>query len=115
MKKRCRVCENNLDLSKFEESRIKRKDWICRDCRSNTAKKIRKQIIAEHGGKCKHCGTGDVIRGVGGLHFHHIDPKTKVHTVSDMIRWRQPIESIREEANKCILLCSPCHIEEHRK
>lgn len=39
----------------------------------------------------------------------HIDPSTKVNSISDMCNSLQSIESIRAEVEKCRLLCCKCH------
>jgi DNA-directed RNA polymerase subunit M/transcription elongation factor TFIIS len=44
------------------------------------------------------------------LHFHHIDPKTKLFNLGDQIR-SVSYEKIQQEINKCVLLCSNCHYE----
>lgn len=59
------------------------------------------------GGKCE-CGE------TTNLHFHHIEPKTKVLDISTAIRtecWSW--EKLEIELNKCILLCEACHRMHH--
>ncbi len=45
------------------------------------------------------------------MDFHHINPEDKIYAVKDLMvrRW----ELIQTEIDKCILLCSNCHREEH--
>lgn len=43
-------------------------------------------------------------------HWHHLDPKTKIGSVSDLKAQRNK-RLILEEISKCILLCANCHIE----
>jgi len=45
------------------------------------------------------------------LHFHHIDPSTKKHTIARM-EWKNSLELLSEIA-KCIVLCSSCHHRHH--
>ena len=47
------------------------------------------------------------------LHFHHIDPKTKICNISSMITDKADISLIEEEIKKCVLLCANCHAKEH--
>ena len=44
------------------------------------------------------------------LVFHHVNPEDKKFNLGN---FRQPINDIVKEANKCILLCSNCHREIH--
>ena len=59
------------------------------------------------GGECSHCGYS---KYVGALEFHHVDPKEKDFGISGkVLGW----ERIKKELEKCVLLCSNCHREEH--
>lgn len=61
------------------------------------------------GGKCSICGYNKCLAA---LHFHHIDPQTKKYSPSHVIgRWS--FERVKEELDKCILVCSNCHAEIH--
>jgi len=44
------------------------------------------------------------------MHFHHVDPSTKRFSLGSRGLARA-IESLREEAAKCVLLCGNCHAE----
>ncbi len=63
--------------------------------------------MAEAGGGCSICGYD---RCAGALHFHHLDPATKRFAVGGQGLTRSRA-SLREEAAKCVLLCSNCHAE----
>lgn len=76
---------------------------------------IEKQRIAKRlealeykGGKCQHCGY-DKYRGA--LEFHHKDPSQK--DPKGLRKWNR--ENLFAELDKCILLCSNCHKEEHER
>lgn len=58
---------------------------------------------------CAKCGFSDGRA----LDYHHVDPKTKDGSVSEMIGWAYSIEKIDAEIEKCIVLCSNCHRIEH--
>lgn len=64
-------------------------------------------LIAEAGGRCALCGYD---RYAGGLAFHHLDPATKVRGLAQNGR-ALSLETLREEARKCVLLCHNCHAE----
>ena len=63
-------------------------------------------LVKEFGGKCTQCGYDKYISL---LHFHHLDPTKKEFTIAH----DKPLDKMREEAKKCILLCSRCHGEAH--
>ena len=43
------------------------------------------------------------------LHFHHIDPTTKIANISRMVGKNHSMERIKNEIAKCKLLCITCH------
>jgi hypothetical protein len=45
---------------------------------------------------------------VAALHFHHVDPSTKRFTIGRGMG--VAMSALREEAAKCVLLCSNCHM-----
>ncbi len=69
----------------------------------------RKKIFAVnfYGGKCITCGYSKCVNA---LEFHHRDRKTKKERPSYIImRWKW--DRVKEELDKCDLLCSNCHKE----
>jgi hypothetical protein len=62
--------------------------------------------VTEAGGSCALCG---YHRYVGALHFHHVDPSTKAFVLGGGAT--RSLERTRQEAAKCVLLCSNCHAE----
>lgn len=64
--------------------------------------------------KCEKCGDTDQF---GFLHFHHIDPSTKVFSIGQMrsiiTSFDSFIEQMVPELSKCSLLCPSCHVREH--
>lgn len=101
---KCREC-NNL------ENRIRRLNPSVRK-RENTYAKQRYQncivsLKEQHGARCVHCGYSGCLSA---LHFHHVNPLTKIAPVSDMIA-SGTIQKAIEEARKCVLLCANCHAE----
>ena len=77
--------------------------------RAATKKKQRsdKKILVEYkGGKCSVCGYDKCL---GALEFHHTGEKS--FTIGN--RKGAPIEVLKKEADKCILLCRNCHSERH--
>jgi hypothetical protein len=65
-----------------------------------------RHAVAYLGRACSSCGVTE------SLDFHHREPGDKVGNVTGMLRhsW----ESVLSEADKCILLCRPCHQQQHK-
>ena len=71
--------------------------------------KVRKLAIDLKGGRCRICGYDSWI---GALEFHHPDPSKKDFSISADGTTRS-WERVRQEVDKCILLCANCHREVH--
>jgi len=67
-------------------------------------------LIRRAGGKCIRCGYDKCMRA---LEFHHLNPTEKDFGLSKCLT--KSIETLRAEADKCILLCSNCHAEVHQE
>lgn len=61
-------------------------------------------------GKCQRCGYD---KHVGTLHFHHRNPDNKLFGLSNCISCHKSWEKIKEEIDKCELICPNCHAIEH--
>ena len=71
----------------------------------------RKAIVVEHfGDKCNDCG-GTFPHCC--YDFHHTDPANKSFEIAPRLDGN--INTIMEEAKKCIMLCSNCHRIRHYK
>lgn len=75
----------------------------------NRRKKIRGMAIEYKGGKCTICGYNNCNEA---LDFHHLDGGSKDFGISSK-GYTRSWESVREELNKCILVCANCHREIH--
>lgn len=47
------------------------------------------------------------------LVFHHIEENNKEYNISEMVARGHGVEKIREEMNKCSILCANCHRKWH--
>jgi hypothetical protein len=83
----------------------------CKRCRVETISRRRRKVkailVAEAGGCCCICGYD---RHPAALEFHHLDPTLKRLNVSAS-GVGLALETLRDEARKCVLLCSNCHAE----
>lgn len=92
------------ETSKFCSKQCKNKFYV------NTKRKRTKTKAIEYkGGKCEKCGYSKCN---GALQFHHRDPKSKEFGIADY-GYTRSWERTQKELDKCMLLCSNCHAEEH--
>jgi hypothetical protein len=63
-------------------------------------------MVEYKGGGCYLCGYDRCLRA---LDFHHLDPATKRFTIAG--GHTRSWASLRTELDKCMLVCSNCHIE----
>jgi 5-methylcytosine-specific restriction endonuclease McrA len=106
----CRHCKEETD--DFYPSRIKKKIYSCKKCDAKQGKILRETIkrkcVEYKGGKCFVCGYN---KFQGSLDFHHVDPKEKDFGIATMKS--NSFESLKQELDKCVLLCKNCHCEVH--
>ena len=72
-------------------------------------KKIREMALGYKGGKCELCGYDRCLEA---LEFHHLDSSGKDFSVSSK-GYTRSWKRVKEELDKCILLCANCHREVH--
>lgn len=60
------------------------------------------------GGKCVKCGYKKCLAA---LDFHHVDPSKKKFGIS--LKLGRSWDKLKDELQKCIILCANCHTEEH--
>jgi len=107
-----KICKKH-GLTEHSETTGKRKRLRCKKCRVIYVKKRRDKIknfaIDYKGGKCNRCGYDKCLEA---LEFHHIDPEQKDFEISTL-GYRNSLERLKKELDKCELLCANCHREEH--
>jgi predicted transcriptional regulator len=70
-------------------------------------KRTKKKLIEYKGGKCELCGYNKCDSA---LQFHHKDPTEKDFSISGK---SLSFDRLKEEVDKCMLVCSNCHAEIH--
>ncbi len=70
-------------------------------------KKVKDLAVEYKGGSCQLC---HYSKCVDALEFHHIDPSSKKFGIGAK-GYTRSWESVRNELDKCILLCANCHRE----
>lgn len=94
----CKKCDNTIIRKKYP------------DKRTPIIKKKREYCINYAGKKCMICGYS---RCVNALEFHHKDPSKKDFGISSTTITNKSVELLRNEIEKCILVCANCHREIH--
>ncbi len=74
-------------------------------------RKIRDMAIEYKGGKCEHCGYCECIEA---LEFHHTNSSRKDFGISSK-GYTRSWKRVKEELDKCILVCANCHRELHAR
>lgn len=115
-KKICVVCDLNKEISEFYKS-DKVIQPYCKKCSNlyhqNRIKEVKIKMIEYKGGECENCRVKLIDTHYCIFDFHHIDPKTKDVNFK-RIKF-QKWDKIKNEIDKCKLLCSNCHRLEHAK
>ena len=109
--KTCPKCGNNFTII---DSGYNRK--YCYNCVPKTAvsgaevrQRIKQWSLDYKGRACQKCGYN---RCLDALEFHHLNPLEKDFSISDR-NVNSDWEAIKEELDKCILVCANCHREIH--
>lgn len=71
---------------------------------------MKKQLVLQRGGKCEKCGYDKCLTA---LEFHHRDKDAKEFQLSSTYLSQKNINDVLVEIEKCDLLCSICHRENH--
>src|SRR5215211_263348 len=71
--------------------------------------KVRLTAVEYKGGRCQVCGYNKCIEA---LEFHHLDPTQKDFGISHK-GYTRSWAKVKEEVDKCILLCANCYREVH--
>ena len=131
----CRICKKEKEISSYHKKKdtydglrsdckecrkegdkkyyIANKEEINRKGREHSAKKrsTRREEFKQHFGQfvCEECGYSHKCWAAFDL--HHLDMREKEFTISHYSY--KPWEDIKDEVDKCILLCATCHRIEH--
>jgi len=119
--RKCNTCgleaEDEEQLESFEKDKKGKYGRMnrCKVCSSTRNRKtkqdLKMQSLIYLGGKCTACGIVAIKGNECIFDFHHIDPNTKSYTIGSTYT---TLANVKEELDKCIVLCSNCHRMEHR-
>lgn len=96
--------QRTADALPMEEVRLRKRSRAAEWRRQN-----KRQALDYKGGACLVCGYN---RSPRALQFHHLDPTTKEHNIS-LTHVGKKWSKVKEELDKCVLLCGNCHAEAH--
>lgn len=120
----CVVCERDKPLTDYYSAGVKRgKKHLRRKCKEcyETVKAHRRYFNRDwlkeikSGMECSSCGYSKKTHKsfkTQALQFHH-HQDNKSFEVSNGVNRGMSIEKIKEEMDKCVVLCSRCHAESH--
>ena len=91
-----------------KEWRDRNKEYISEYMRDRHSS-LKREAVALGGGCCQRCGYAEFNAG---LSFHHVNPEDKEIAPSTVIGSGNS-EAMREELDKCVLLCRNCHQSLH--
>lgn len=111
--KTCPQCNKikNVKSEYYINKQNKIHGW-CKSCNNQIT--YQKQLdrkaecVKYKGGKCFVCGYNKYI---GSLDFHHLNPSQKEFNISNLRSYK--FSNIKNELDKCVLLCKNCHAEVH--
>ena len=102
----CKICDRMYEYNRKKGHTL----GICNSCIVTRQRQERKRKCLDYkGGKCEKCGYDRCMRA---LVFHHLDPSQKDFPISGNQALRE-WDLILKELDKCVLLCSNCHMEVH--
>lgn len=109
----CPNCKTEKQITEFYERRDKLgSSTYCKTCTKDVSKlrqqTVKQKCIEYKGDKCEICNYN---KCQGALEFHHIDPTKKDFTIAHKSHSFNDL--IKQELDKCILVCANCHREIH--
>lgn len=83
----------------------------CNSCRViHRRYEVKIRLVKYKGGKCESCGYN---KSLTALQFHHMKPEHKDFAIGG--NHNRTFDTLKKEVDKCKLLCSNCHAEEHER
>lgn len=101
----CSTCGDTDSANFYGGRKIQCKNCFNKQC-AEKQKETKLRAVEYKGGCCQHC---NYSKSISALEFHHMDPTQKDPQYKATWSWKR----LKPELDKCILLCSNCHREEH--
>jgi hypothetical protein len=118
--RRFKSCHTNQNIVAQEKTRARWRKWyqlhkndpeqvaLRKKKRELKRKRARDFIRKMKSSGCSKCGFQNVLA----LQFHHLNPKTKKFNIANFRTYS--LKRIKEEIDKCVVLCANCHLILHR-
>ena len=102
LRSECKVCTN---VTKSKRAVRNYREWML-------------HLIPAHLGIEKlTCSRCEYNKSVVAMEFHHTNPEEKIKMISALVRevspWGDNLHRVYDEVDKCEIICSNCHREEH--
>ena len=98
-KNNCLICSKECDKK------------ICGTCNTNLRRyRVKKEAVKYLGSKCEKCNW---VGNLSGYDFHHEDPNEKEFSPNALNLANKSWDVVKQELDKCQLLCAICHRLEH--
>lgn len=107
-KKACLGCREVKDKTTENFYCGKRFSSYCKLCTNKRRTKTKEKCVEYKGGKCILCSYSKCLAS---LDFHHLDSSKKDFGIGTFLT--RSFENLKEELDKCVLLCANCHREVH--
>ena len=112
--RKCSKCKTTKSINEFykRSDRKGQVQSICKTCNNSFRKPIKSLAVKYKGNKCEIC---DNTYCYASFDFHHKNPKEKDFSLSSSSskRYCSSLDKIKDELDKCHLLCVNCHRETH--
>lgn len=112
-KKTCSGCKQNLPIDHFWKKGKDKLQSRCKKCLYIYQEKrrgpVKDRLLSYKGGKCISCGYNKCSAA---LDFHHIDQDSKSFDIGKSSK-NMNFDKIKNEIDKCVILCANCHRELH--
>ena len=103
----------NVSISTVKRYKDKDKNYSEKKTNSQNViewrRRVKIKLVEYKGGECEKCGYNKCIIS---LEFHHLNPEEKDFTISGKTN---SFDKLKNEVDKCILVCRNCHGEIHYK
>lgn len=94
-------------MSKVEKRTYRDRAEYLKAAVAKRRRKIKEFAVAYKGSRCRICGYN---KCVWALDLHHLDPSTKSFGIGAK-DYTRSWDAVKQEADKCILVCANCHRE----
>jgi len=101
-------CDTSMGRNKDRRSYASRREYLINAVQKRR-QRIRQMAIDYLGGRCSVCGYDRCIEA---LEFHHLNASEKDFGISSK-GYTRSWEVVKQELDKCVILCANCHREVH--